>query len=185
MLKLYDNAFAPSPRRVRMFLAEKGLAFESVPVDIAAGEEGDVLQQLGVDIVWLSPVYKSPNDDNGYDISDYRDIMDDFGSMADFDAMLAAMKTRGIELMMDLVVNHTSDEHEWFRQARHQLPGAVLQLQQVLADLGAGAEDRGTRRHAPAKPPVGPFLQARKGPTAPSCRRRGRKSFANTLCRVT
>jgi oligo-1,6-glucosidase len=76
------------------------------------------LQRLGVDIVWLSPVYKSPNDDNGYDISDYRDIMDEFGTMADFDAMLAAMKARGIRLMMDLVVNHTSDEHRWFREAR-------------------------------------------------------------------
>ena len=78
----------------------------------------DHLQALGVDVVWLSPVYKSPNDDNGYDISDYRDIMDEFGTMADFDAMLAAMHARGIKLMMDLVVNHTSDEHEWFRQAR-------------------------------------------------------------------
>ena len=78
----------------------------------------DYLQQLGVDVVWLSPVYRSPNDDNGYDISDYRDIMEEFGTMADFDAMLAAMHARGIRLMMDLVVNHTSDEHLWFQQAR-------------------------------------------------------------------
>jgi oligo-1,6-glucosidase len=78
----------------------------------------DHLQRLGVDVVWLSPVYKSPNDDNGYDISDYRDIMDEFGTMADFETMLAAMHARGIRLMMDLVVNHTSDEHAWFRQAR-------------------------------------------------------------------
>ncbi|MBL8348728.1 MAG: alpha-glucosidase [Burkholderiaceae bacterium] len=78
----------------------------------------DHLQQLGVDVVWLSPVYKSPNDDNGYDISDYRDIMDEFGTMADFDVMLAAMHERGLKLMMDLVVNHTSDEHAWFQQAR-------------------------------------------------------------------
>ena len=78
----------------------------------------DHLQQLGVDVVWLSPVYKSPNDDNGYDISDYRDIMDEFGTLADFDAMLAAMRERCIKLMMDLVVNHTSDEHAWFREAR-------------------------------------------------------------------
>jgi oligo-1,6-glucosidase len=78
----------------------------------------DHLQQLGVDVVWLSPVYKSPNDDNGYDISDYRDIMDEFGTMADFDTLLAAMHSRGIRLMMDLVVNHTSDEHAWFQQAR-------------------------------------------------------------------
>lgn len=78
----------------------------------------DYLQALGVDVVWLSPVYRSPNDDNGYDISDYRAIMDEFGSMADFDTMLEGMHARGIRLMMDLVVNHTSDEHPWFLQAR-------------------------------------------------------------------
>jgi oligo-1,6-glucosidase len=76
------------------------------------------LEALGVKIVWLSPVYDSPNDDNGYDIRDYRSIMKEFGTMADFDAMLAGMRARGIRLMMDLVVNHTSDEHEWFKQAR-------------------------------------------------------------------
>ena len=78
----------------------------------------DYLQTLGVDVVWLSPVYKSPNDDNGYDISDYRDIMEEFGTLADFDAMLAGMHQRGIKLMMDLVVNHSSDEHAWFTEAR-------------------------------------------------------------------
>lgn len=78
----------------------------------------DHLQALGVDVVWLSPVYASPQDDNGYDISDYRAIAPEFGTMADFDTMLAAMHTRGIRLVMDLVVNHSSDEHEWFRQAR-------------------------------------------------------------------
>ncbi|WP_127996330.1 glycoside hydrolase family 13 protein [Piscinibacter defluvii] len=76
------------------------------------------LKTLGVDVVWLSPVYRSPNDDNGYDISDYRDIMAEFGTLADFDAMLAALHRHGIKLMMDLVVNHSSDEHAWFRQAR-------------------------------------------------------------------
>ena len=78
----------------------------------------DHLQALGIEIVWLSPVYDSPNDDNGYDIRDYRSIMKEFGTMADFDAMLAGMRERGIRLMMDLVVNHTSDEHAWFQQAR-------------------------------------------------------------------
>ena len=67
----------------------------------------DHLEALGIGIVWLSPVYDSPNDDNGYDIRDYRSIMQEFGSMADFDAMLAGMQQRGIRLMMDLVVNHT------------------------------------------------------------------------------
>ena len=78
----------------------------------------DHLKALGVDVVWLSPVYQSPNDDNGYDISDYQAIMDEFGSMADFDTMLAGMHARGIKLVMDLVVNHTSDEHAWFTEAR-------------------------------------------------------------------
>ncbi len=78
----------------------------------------DHLKALGIDVVWLSPVYRSPNDDNGYDISDYRAIMVEFGTMADFDAMLAGMHARGIKLVMDLVVNHTSDEHAWFREAR-------------------------------------------------------------------
>ncbi len=78
----------------------------------------DHLQALGVDVVWLSPVYASPQDDNGYDISDYRAIAPEFGTMADFDAMLAAMHARGIRLVMDLVVNHSSDEHRWFQQAR-------------------------------------------------------------------
>ncbi len=78
----------------------------------------DYLQGLGVDVVWLSPVYQSPNDDNGYDISDYRAILPEFGTMADFDAMLAGMHARGIRLVMDLVVNHCSDEHPWFVQGR-------------------------------------------------------------------
>lgn len=78
----------------------------------------DYLQRLGVDVVWLSPVYASPNDDNGYDISDYRAIHPEFGTMADFDALLAGLHARGMQLLMDLVVNHTSDEHPWFQQAR-------------------------------------------------------------------
>jgi oligo-1,6-glucosidase len=78
----------------------------------------DYLQTLGIDVVWLSPVYKSPNDDNGYDISDYQDIMDEFGSLADWEELLAEMHQRGIKLVMDLVVNHTSDEHPWFVESR-------------------------------------------------------------------
>ena len=78
----------------------------------------DYIKSLGVDVIWLSPVYKSPNDDNGYDISDYRAIMDEFGSMEDFDNLLAGMKERGLKLLMDLVANHTSDEHQWFVEAR-------------------------------------------------------------------
>ena len=78
----------------------------------------DYLKELGIDVIWLSPVYKSPNDDNGYDISDYQAIMDEFGTMEDFDRMLATAHEKGIKLMMDLVVNHTSDEHKWFIESR-------------------------------------------------------------------
>lgn len=81
-------------------------------------EKLDYLQKLGVDVVWLSPVYESPNDDNGYDISDYRKIMDEFGTMEDWENMLAEMHKRGIKLVMDLVVNHSSDEHAWFVESR-------------------------------------------------------------------
>jgi len=78
----------------------------------------DYIKSLGVNVVWLNPIYSSPNDDNGYDISDYRNIMKDFGTMADFDTLLSEMHRRNIRLVMDLVVNHTSDEHLWFQQSR-------------------------------------------------------------------
>ena len=80
----------------------------------------DYIKSLGVDIIWLCPVYQSPNDDNGYDISDYYNIMDDFGTMEDFDRLLAGMKERGLRLIMDLVANHTSDEHSWFLESREK-----------------------------------------------------------------
>lgn len=78
----------------------------------------DYLKELGVNCVWLSPCYKSPNADNGYDISDYRDIMDDFGTLDDWKEMISEMHKRGIKLIMDLVVNHTSDEHKWFIESK-------------------------------------------------------------------
>jgi oligo-1,6-glucosidase len=78
----------------------------------------DYLEELGINAVWLSPVYKSPNDDNGYDISDYQDIMAEFGTLADWEELLLELHRRGIKLIMDLVVNHTSDEHPWFSEAR-------------------------------------------------------------------
>lgn len=78
----------------------------------------DYLKELGADVIWLSPVYESPNDDNGYDISDYQAVMKDFGTMADFDRMLEEIHARGMKLVMDLVVNHTSDEHPWFQESR-------------------------------------------------------------------
>ena len=81
-------------------------------------EKLDYIKSLGVNAVWLSPCYKSPNADNGYDISDYRDIMEDFGTMKDWKEMISGMHERGIRLIMDLVVNHTSDEHYWFKESR-------------------------------------------------------------------
>ncbi|WP_342526462.1 alpha-glucosidase [Chryseomicrobium sp. FSL W7-1435] len=78
----------------------------------------DYIQDLGIDIIWICPMYKSPNDDNGYDISDYQDIMDEFGTMADFDELLAEVHKRGMKLIIDLVINHSSDEHEWFIESR-------------------------------------------------------------------
>ena len=78
----------------------------------------DYIESLGVTMVWLNPIYESPNDDNGYDISDYRAIMKEFGTMADFDELLQGLHKRNIKLVMDVVVNHSSDEHQWFQQSR-------------------------------------------------------------------
>jgi alpha-glucosidase len=78
----------------------------------------DYLQWLGVDVIWICPIYQSPNDDNGYDISDYRAILPTFGTMADFDRLLAEVHRRGMRLILDLVLNHTSDEHPWFIESR-------------------------------------------------------------------
>ncbi len=81
-------------------------------------EKLDYIKSLGVDVLWLNPIFSSPNDDNGYDISDYRGIMKEFGTMDDFDTMLQGMHDRGLKLVLDLVVNHSSDEHAWFKQSR-------------------------------------------------------------------
>ncbi|MEB6035869.1 glucohydrolase [Staphylococcus xylosus] len=81
-------------------------------------EKLDYLNELGIDVIWLSPMYKSPNDDNGYDISNYTDIMDEFGTMDDFNSLLEGVHQRGMKLILDLVVNHTSDEHPWFIESK-------------------------------------------------------------------
>lgn len=78
----------------------------------------DYLKDLGIDVIWICPMYKSPNDDNGYDISDYQDIMDEFGTMNDFDLLLQEVHKRGMKLILDLVINHSSDEHPWFIESR-------------------------------------------------------------------
>ena len=109
----------------------------------------DHLAELGVDAVWLSPIYRSPQDDNGYDIADYQDVDPMFGTLADLDAVIAAAHARGIKIVMDLVVNHTSDEHPWFVGVAlvHRRPQARLvhlaedpqRLAVVLLRLGMGA----------------------------------------------
>jgi len=81
----------------------------------------DYLKDLGIDLIWMSPIYKSPNDDNGYDISDYKDILKEFGTMEDFDDLLKEIHSRGMRLIMDLVINHTSDEHPWFIEAKSSI----------------------------------------------------------------
>lgn len=78
----------------------------------------DYLKELGIDVIWVCPIYKSPNDDNGYDISDYQDIMDEFGTMSDFNQLLQEVHDRNMKLIIDLVINHTSDEHPWFIESR-------------------------------------------------------------------
>ncbi|WP_423406859.1 alpha-glucosidase [Heyndrickxia sp. MSNUG] len=99
----------------RSFMDSNGDGIGDIPGIIS---KLDYLKELGIDVIWLSPVFKSPNDDNGYDISDYRDIMDDFGTMADWELLLKEMHERGLKLIMDLVVNHSSDEHNWFVESR-------------------------------------------------------------------
>src|SRR5215218_3476273 len=118
------------PRSGRLFfrtlLASSGTASSSPDPYPAADARAVVevsrrlpdLQALGVDVLWLSPIYPSPQDDNGYDIADYRDIDPTFGTLADFDALLDDVHAHGIRLIMDLVVNHTSDEHPWFVESR-------------------------------------------------------------------
>src|SRR6056297_2809248 len=86
-------------------------------------ERLDYVADLGVDVIWLNPVYDTPNADNGYDIRDYRSIWEPFGTMDDFDRLLSEVHNRDMRLIMDLVVNHTSDEHEWFQQSRRQEAG--------------------------------------------------------------
>ncbi|MEH7072722.1 alpha,alpha-phosphotrehalase [Neobacillus drentensis] len=81
-------------------------------------EKLDYLKELGVDVLWLTPIYKSPQRDNGYDISDYYSIHEEYGTMEDFDRLLAEAHKRGLKIIMDIVINHTSTEHEWFKQAR-------------------------------------------------------------------
>ena len=78
----------------------------------------DYLKDLGIDVIWVCPMYKSPNDDNGYDISDYEEILDEFGSMEDFNELLKEVHSRGMKLIIDLVINHTSDEHKWFKESK-------------------------------------------------------------------
>ena len=99
----------------RSFAASNGDGIGDIPGII---DKLDYVADLGVDVIWLSPHFDSPNADNGYDIRDYRKVMREFGTMADFDALLEGITRRGMRLIIDLVVNHTSDEHQWFIDSR-------------------------------------------------------------------
>lgn len=101
----------------RSFMDSNGDGIGDIPGIIS---KLDYLKELGIDVVWLCPCFKSPNDDNGYDISDYRDIMDEFGTMDDFKELLKQTHERGMKLLLDLVVNHSSDEHPWFVESKNQ-----------------------------------------------------------------
>ena len=98
----------------RSYLDTDGDGFGDIPGIIS---KLDYIASLGVNTIWLSPIYKSPDDDNGYDISDYKAIQPRFGTMEDFDRLVAEARERNIDIVMDLVINHTSDEHEWFKRA--------------------------------------------------------------------
>ena len=99
----------------RSFMDSNGDGIGDIPGIIS---KLDYLKELGIDVIWVSPMYQSPNDDNGYDISDYQEIMAEFGTMADFDFLLEETHRRGMKLILDLVINHTSDEHPWFIESR-------------------------------------------------------------------
>ena len=103
-------------------------------------EKLDYLQELGVTAIWMSPVYDSPNDDNGYDIRDYRKIMKEFGTMEDFDELLEKCHTKGMKVIMDLVINHTSDEHEWFQKAMEDPKGEYGDFYFLRKDDGSKKE---------------------------------------------
>lgn len=108
---------------------KKGVVYQVYPRSFKDGNNdgiGDLrgliskleyIRDLGANIIWMNPIYPSPNDDMGYDISDYRDIMPEFGTMDDFEELLAKAHSLGIKIMLDLVVNHTSDEHQWFKDS--------------------------------------------------------------------
>lgn len=129
----------------------------------------DYLADLGVDVLWLSPVYKSPQDDNGYDISDYQDIDPLFGTLDDMDELLAEAHKRGLKIVMDLVVNHTSDEHAWFEASK-------TRMMSTPTGIGGVRLVPAPRPASPAPSPISgaPTLAAPHGNTAPS--------VANTSC---
>lgn len=106
-------------------------------------EKLNYLETLGIGAIWLSPVYQSPNDDNGYDISDYEAIMTEFGTMADMDRLIEEAKKRKIAIIMDLVVNHTSDEHRWFIEAKkvRRTPTATIMYGLILLQMAVCLTD--------------------------------------------
>lgn len=109
MTRLADDTDA------RSFLDTNGDGIGDIPGIIA---KLDYLKDLGVDVIWLSPIFKSPQVDNGYDVEDYQDIAPEYGTVADVDDLIAQLHKRGMKLLLDLVVNHTSDQHAWFKESR-------------------------------------------------------------------
>lgn len=103
------------PADARSFLDTNGDGIGDIPGIIA---KLDYLKGLGVDVIWLCPIFKSPQVDNGYDVEDYQDIAPEYGTVADVDKLIAQLHRRGMKLLLDLVVNHTSDQHAWFKESR-------------------------------------------------------------------
>ena len=135
----------------------------------------DHLERLGIDVLWLSPVYRSPMDDNGYDISDYQDVDPLFGTLADLDALIAGCHARGIRLVMDLVVNHTSDEHPWFVESRDPASPSAT-------GTGGARRAPGT---SPAPPAPSPRTGSRCSPGRPGSSTRRAASTTCTCSRAS
>ena len=100
----------------------------------------DYLKTLGVDVLWLTPIFKSPNDDNGYDISDYRSIQSEFGTMSDFEELLDKAHQKDIKIILDLVFNHTSDEHFWFQESKKSRKKKMRGMFQIIGQAAFKAQ---------------------------------------------
>ena len=126
----------------------------------------DYLKELGIDVIWMSPIYRSPNDDNGYDISDYQAVMEEFGTMEDLEELLKEAHARGLKIVMDLVVNHTSDEHRWFVESRKGKMGLTGTI--TSGGMGSLTAPRPTTGDPASAVRPGPMIR-REGSTTSTC----------------